>query len=217
MGNGMKFLNKSIKRTLSLLFLISIVSNCGGLPKDIAHVQPPSTNKSVLVEQYYIGVDDQVAVNVWKNPDLSISVPVRPDGKISVPLIGEIMAGGKSPEDVAAEITKKLSKYIRDPQVSVILEQLRSHEYLSRIRVTGAVRTPVSITFRQGMTVLDVILAAGGLNEFASANSTKLFRRSGEKAVSININLADILNNGNMETNVAIQPGDIVSVPERAF
>ena len=213
----MKIVKINTTRTIFMLVLINILTNCGGVPKNLPQVQHPSANKSVLVEQYYIGVDDQVAVNVWKNPDLSISVPVRPDGKISVPLIGEIMAGGKSPEEVATEITKRLSKYIRDPQVSVILEQLRSHEYLSRIRVTGAVRTPVSITFRQGMTVLDVILAAGGLNEFASANSTKLFRRTGDKAVSININLSDILNNGNMETNVAIQPGDIVSVPERVF
>ena len=213
----MNLFNTSIKKifVLSLFSALSII--CSNAPKSIAYVQPPSSNKSVLVEQYYIGVDDQVAVNVWKNPDLSISVPVRPDGKISVPLIGEVMAGGKSPEEVAQDITSKLAKYIRDPQVSVILEQLRSHEYLSRIRVTGAVRTPISITFRQGMTVLDVILAAGGLNEFASANSTKLFRRTADKAESININLSDILNSGNMETNIAIQPGDIVSVPERVF
>ncbi len=215
----MKLIQKliTVKYQAILVLSLSLLSACSSLPDTVKHVQLPSENKSVLVEQYYIGVDDQVAVNVWKNPDLSISVPVRPDGKISVPLIGEVMAGGKSPEEVAKDITLKLAKYIRDPQVSVILEELRSHEYLSRIRVTGAVRTPVSITFRQGMTVLDVILAAGGLNEFASANSTKLFRRTADQAESININLADILNNGNMETNIAIQPGDIVSVPERTF
>ncbi len=208
---------KSGKYKLLAFVYIALISSCSSVPETVKQVQLPSSNKNVLVDQYFIGVDDQVAVNVWKNPDLSISVPVRPDGKISVPLIGEVMAGGRSPEEVAADIKQKLANYIRDPQVSVILEELRSHEYLSRVRVTGAVRTPVSVTFRQGMTVLDVILAAGGLNEFASANSTKLFRRTADKAESIDIDLSDILNNGDMTTNFAIQPGDIISVPERVF
>jgi polysaccharide biosynthesis/export protein len=194
-----------------------VVTGCSSNNHSAKTTPGPSTNTNLLVDQYYIGIDDIVSVNVWKNPDLSITVPVRPDGKISVPLVGEVTAGGRTPIDVAAEVTSKLSKYIRDPQVAVILEQLRSHEYLSRVRVTGAVRTPSSMSFRQGMTVLDVVLEAGGLNEFASANRTKLFRRTQDKVEAIDIDLADILNDGDMRTNYAIQPGDILSIPERNF
>lgn len=202
---------------LVLVSLLFILAACSQTAKKVSQVQATSSNKAILVDQYYIGVDDIVTVNVWKNPDLSVTVPVRPDGKISVPLAGEIMAGGKAPLDVAAEITKKLDIFIRDPQVSVILDELHSHEYLSRIRVTGAVRNPLSMSFRQGMTVLDIVLEAGGLNEFASANSTKLFRREGGSAQVININLSDILFDGNMATNIAVQPGDVLSIPERTF
>jgi polysaccharide export outer membrane protein len=158
-----------------------------------------------------------VNVNVWKNPDLSITVPVRPDGRISVPLVGEVLAGGRTPNDVAEEIKSKLSRFIRDPQVSVILQQLNSHEFLSRVRVTGAVNNPLSISFRQGMTVLDAVLEAGGLNEFASANNTKLFRRVNGQVKALKIELDNILKNGDMATNYQMQPGDILSIPERIF
>ena len=199
------------------LFLILLLSACSNLPDSVRYAPDVSANKKLLVDQYFIGVDDVVGVNVWKNPDLSISVPVRPDGKISVPLIGEVLAGGKTPAVVAEEITKRLSKFIIDPKVAVILEQLNSHAYLSRVRITGAVRNQLSISFRQGMTVLDIVLEAGGVNEFASANSTKLFRKIEGKTEAIDIYLSDILQDGDMETNIAVQPGDILSVPERVF
>src|SRR5690606_31812899 len=120
----------------------------------------------------------------WRNPELGITVPVRPDGRISVPLVGDVVAGGLTPAAVAADIQEKLSAFVRDPQVAVILTDLRSHEYLSRIRVTGAVRQPVSIPFRQGMTVLDAVLAAGGVNEFAASDRAALYRRNGDETTS---------------------------------
>lgn len=175
--------------------------------------------KYKLVDDYRIGVDDIVQVNVWRNPDLSVQVPVRPDGKISVPLIGDVIAGGMTPEEVAADIKTKLSAFIRDPQVAVILNELRSHEFLSRIRITGAVKNPRSIPYRQGMTVLDAILEAGGPNEFASPNDAKLFRR-GEQGAKNNIRsvkLNDIFIRGDMNTNYDLQPGDVITVPERYF
>jgi len=199
------------------VFSMILLVGCSSSPSSVSNTPQTTAKKSLLVDQYFIGVDDVVAVNVWKEEGLSITVPVRPDGRISVPLAGEILAGGRTPIEVAQTITQKLSKYIRDPIVTVILSELRSHEYLSRIRITGAVRTPVSINFRQGMTVLDVVLAAGGLNEFASANNTKLFRKIDGKLEHINIDLADILFEGNMSTNINMQPGDILSVPERSF
>ena len=197
--------------------LVLTIVGCSNLPDSVSYGPEVSQNSRLLVDQYHIGVDDRVAVNVWKHPDLSITVPVRPDGKISVPLVGEVLAGGRTPLDVAAEVGEKLKKYIRDPQVAVILVDLRSHEFLSRVRITGAVRSPRSLNFRQGMTVLDVVLEAGGLNEFAAANSTKLFRKIEGKMESVDIDLFDILNDGNMRTNIAIEPGDILSIPERTF
>jgi polysaccharide export outer membrane protein len=132
-------------------------------------------------------------------------------------LIGDVQAGGNTPTQVAAIIKDKLSAYIREPNVTVILTELRSHEFLSRIRVTGAVRTPRSMPYRQGMTVLDVVLEAGGVNDFASPNRTKLYRKEKTKTEIINIDLNDILTKGKLETNVELKPGDVVTVPERLF
>jgi polysaccharide export outer membrane protein len=170
------------------------------------------------VQDYLIGVEDKLQVDVWRNPDLSVSVPVRPDGKISVPLIGDVAAGGKKPEQVANEIKLKLAKFIREPQVTVILIELKSHEFISRIRVTGAVQTPMSVPFRQGMTVLDAVLEAGGLNEFSSPNRAQIYRKDENNIVQkYDILLGDILNSGALETNYMLRPSDIITVPERFF
>jgi polysaccharide export outer membrane protein len=182
-----------------------------------AQVPPPADSE--FAASYRIGVDDTVQVSVWRNPELSISVPVRPDGKISVPLIGDVQAGGKTPEEVAASIEQQLASYVRDPKVAVILTQLNSHEFISRVRVTGAVRTPVSMPYRQGMTVLDAVLQAGGVTEFAAADRTRLYRRpaAGADARPYNVRLGAILDKGDLETNFPVQPGDVITVPERAF
>lgn len=166
---------------------------------------------------YRIGVDDMVQISVWRNPELSVTVPVRPDGRISVPLIGDVQAGGLTPMEVGNTVKEKLSAYIRDPNVAVILTQLRSHEFLSRVRVVGAVRNPRSITHRQGMTVLDAILEAGGVNDFAAPDRTKLHRKINAKPQVIGIKLGNILTQGTLETNLELQPGDVITVPERLF
>lgn len=166
---------------------------------------------------YRIGVDDQLQVAVWRNPELSVSVPVRPDGRISVPLVGDVLAGGRTPEEVARDIEGQLAAYVRDPKVAVILTELRSHEFLSRVRVTGAVRTPISIPYRQGMTVLDAVLQAGGVSEFAAANRTRLYRREGADTQALNVRLGAILGSGDLETNLEVRPGDVITVPERAL
>ena len=166
---------------------------------------------------YRIGVDDQLQISVWRNPELSVSVPVRPDGRISVPLIGDVVAGGRSPEEVARDIEAQLAAYVRDPKVAVILTELRSHEFISRVRVTGAVRTPISIPYRQGMTVLDAVLQAGGVNEFAAANRTRLYRRNGEGTQTLPVRLGAILGSGDLDTNIEVMAGDVITVPERAL
>jgi polysaccharide export outer membrane protein len=168
-------------------------------------------------ETYQIGVDDVISINVWKNPDLSVEVPVRPDGMVSMPLIGDVRAGGMTPEDVATNIQNRLRIYIRDPRVSVIVTDLVSHEFLSRIRVTGAVVEPTSIPYRQGMTVLDVVLEAGGITEFASANGTRLYRKENGKTSIYKIRLKDILKKGKLESNISLQPGDVITIPESVF
>ncbi len=181
--------------------------------------EPPKVDPAAqAVTTYRIGVDDQLQITVWHNPDLSVSVPVRPDGKITVPLIGDVVAGGKTPEEVAGEIKDKLQAYVRDPQVAVILTELRSHEYLSRVRVTGAVRSPISIPYRQGMTVLDAVLAAGGTTEFAAPDRTELYRKGSDGATTpYAVRLDKVLQDGDLATNYPVQPGDVVTVPLRAF
>lgn len=177
----------------------------------------PPADVPTTASAYRIGVDDVVQVSVWRSPELSITAPVRPDGNITVPLVGDVTAAGRLPGEVATEVQGKLAKYVREPQVTVILTELRSHEYLSRVRVTGAVRQPVSIPYRQGMTVLDAVLAAGGVTEFAAPDRSGLYRRNGQETVSYAVKLDRILNNGDLATNYSVAPGDVITVPERAL
>jgi polysaccharide export outer membrane protein len=206
---------REVSLITGLFLVILLVTGCSANPPLVEGV--PDKSAAYVEEEYRIGVDDRVQVTVWRNPELSVTVPVRPDGKISVPLIGDVQAGGSTPEMVAALIKQKLSSYIREPSVAVIVVELRSHEFLSRVRVTGAVRTPRSMPYRQGMTVLDAILEAGGLNEFASPNKAKLYRKSKGKTDVFDIELGGILNKGRLETNLSLMPGDVVTVPERLF
>ena len=177
----------------------------------------PDAYVGLTTEEYRIGVDDMVSVSVWQNKDLDVIVPVRPDGKISVPLIGDVAAGGRTSQEVADDIEEKLAVYVRDPQVAVILTELRSHEYLSRVRVTGAVREPISIAYRPGMTVLDAVLAAGGPTEFAAKDRTQLHRRGDEGSRSYAVPLASLLEQGDLSANFPVHPGDVITVPERIF
>jgi polysaccharide export outer membrane protein len=200
-----------VKRTLRLLqALLTLACLMTTTPMPVLAAE--STE-----DLYRIGVDDQLQVAVWRNPELSVSVPVRPDGRISVPLVGDVLAGGRTPEEVARDIEGQLAAYVRDPKVAVILTELRSHEFLSRVRVTGAVRTPISIPYRQGMTVLDAVLQAGGVSEFAAANRTRLYRREGGDTQALNVRLGAILGSGDLETNLEVRPGDVITVPERAL
>jgi polysaccharide export outer membrane protein len=201
-------------RQLSAVVMLVILTACAG--GGGAKETPPEP-RPAAVENYAIGVDDIVQVTVWRNPELGITVPVRPDGRISVPLVGDVMAVGLTPSQVAADIQEKLAAFVRDPQVAVILTELRSHEYLSRVRVTGAVRQPISLPYRQGMTVLDAVLAAGGVNEFAAADRSSLYRREGDETSSYAVRLDRIINRGDLETNFTVAPGDIITVPERTF
>jgi polysaccharide export outer membrane protein len=206
-------------KIIKYLILIRVINQLLACTSDVMTQRDEIMNKFTYasIDTYLIGVDDVLMINIWKNPDLSVTVPVRPDGKISIPLVGDIVAGGKEPMKVAKEVKKALSRFVREPQVTVILTELRSHEFISRVRITGAVNTPSSIPYRQGMTVLDALLQAGGSNEFASGNNSKLYRNKGEKTIGYSVYLADILESGQLETNYKLLPGDIITVPERLF
>lgn len=193
--------------------LTLLLFGCASSPSTVSGA-PPSP---VAADDYLIGVDDMVQVSVWKNPELGITAPVRPDGKISVPLVGDVVAGGRTPADVSKDLQDKLAAYVREPQVTVILTELRSHEYLSRVRVTGAVRQPVSIPYRQGMTVLDAVLAAGGVTEFAAPDRSSLHRKAGSGTSAYAVMLGNILEGGDLSTNFKVAPGDVITVPERVL
>jgi len=206
---------KSVIAAIGLCLLAVFAVGC-------ATRQPPEepatqANFAQVQGEYRIGVDDRLQINVWRNPELSTTVPVRPDGMISMPLIGDVQAGGLTATEVAANIKQRLSAYVREPSVVVIVAELRSHEFISRVRVTGAVRASRSLPFRQGMTVLDAVLEAGGLNEFASPNRAKLYRKTKETTEVYDVQLGDILNKGRLESNFTLRPGDVVTVPERLF
>ena len=195
-----------------VLMLIAVI----GCSSNKAVQIPEAADASVLAE-YKIGVGDALSVNVWRNPELSINVPVRPDGKISMPLIGDVMAADLTTEQLSQNITKSLTTYIKSPQVTVIVVNPSSSDFQRRVRITGAVTNPQSIPYREGMTVLDLVLLAGGPNQFASANKAKLYRKVNNELKVYPIKLDDLINDGDVQTNYALQPSDIVTVPERSF
>jgi len=210
----MKFFNE----LLIGLLVLGVVGCASTGPANL----PPQTGlgageASVLVDAYKMDVGDMVQITVWKNADLSVSEPIRPDGMVAVPLVGDIMAAGLGPEELATQIEVKLSNYVKNPNVTVILTSLEGHQFLSRVRVTGSVGQNTALDYHQGMTVLDAVLGAGSVSLYADANRTKLHRRTDKGTESYDIRLQDILENGDMTTNVYLMPGDIITVPERAF
>ncbi|KMQ74631.1 XrtA/PEP-CTERM system exopolysaccharide export protein [Marinobacter subterrani] len=209
----------SLQGLLMSLTAVVFVAGCAGpgasSPEMIQKALAVDTRNSV--DQYILGATDVVRVSVWRNDDLSISVPVRPDGKISVPLAGDVQASGKTPEELAYDIEQNLESYIREPQVSVVVTSMGSHEFSDRVRVTGAVAQPTSVPHRAGMTVLDMVLTSGGLSPFAAPNNSMLYRVVEGKVVAIPIRLDDILTRGDISTNYRLRPGDILTVPERTL
>jgi len=198
---------------LGVLCVAVLMAACSGTKK----VSPPPISDRGVLDEYRIGVGDILQVNVWRNPELSMSVPVRPDGKISMPLVGDIVAANLTTKQLSSNIIDSLTNFVRTPQVTVIVTNPSSSDFQLRVRVTGAVRSPQSIPYREGMTVLDLVLLAGGLNEFASPNKAKLYRKVNGETKVYPVYVGDILDDGKVETNYPLQPSDIVTVPERSF
>jgi polysaccharide export outer membrane protein len=165
--------------------------------------------------EYMIGPGDVLQVFVWRNPELSTTVPVRPDGKVSTPLIDDMVAVGKTPSELAHDMEGVLAEYVRTPKVNVIVTQPASR--FSQIRVVGQVQTPRAVPFREGMTVLDVILEVGGLTPFAAGNRARIVRKENGKDVELRVKLEDLLNKGDLKHNLEVKPGDVLVVPESYF
>jgi polysaccharide export outer membrane protein len=211
-----------MKNILTAVLITAFIISMAGCANTKPNLPPQASSgnnagPSVLVNSYKMAVGDQIQINVWKNPELSLSQPIRPDGKISMPLLGDVMAVGLTPEELATILETGLSNYVKAPNVTVIITNLQGIEFLSRIRVTGSVEKNVSILYQQGMTVLDAVLEAGSVTIYADANNTKLHRRTNKGSMSYDIRLKDIMQDGDMMTNVTLMPGDIITVPERSF
>jgi polysaccharide export outer membrane protein len=173
---------------------------------------PPTTR---VADDYIIGPGDSLQIFVWRNPELSVTVPVRPDGKISTPLVENMVAVGKSPSKLARDIEVVLAEFVRTPQVNVIVDQAAST--FSQVKVVGQVRAPQALPYREGLRVLDIVLATGGLTDFASPNRSRIVRLVDGKSVETRVKLGDLLNDGDLTQNLELKPGDVFIVPQSLF
>ncbi len=169
-------------------------------------------------EEYVVGPLDELSIFVWRNPELSTSVKVRPDGRFTTPLIEDMVATGKTPAALADEIEAALSKYIQDPIVSVIVNNFNG-PLSQQVRVVGAATQPSAIPYRSNMTLLDVMIAVGGLTEFAAGNSARLIRHDKETGTQREyaLKIESLLKGGDTKANVAVRPGDVIIIPESFF
>lgn len=165
---------------------------------------------------YLIGPGDTLEVFVWRNPEISVTVPVRPEGRISTPLVEDMMAAGKTPTRLARDIERVLSRYIKSPVVTVIVTEFIG-TFGEQIRVVGQAANPQSLSYRSNMTLLDVMIEVGGLTEYAAGNKAKIIRRVGEREMKVAARLEDLLQNGDISANVKMMPGDILIIPEAWF
>ena len=169
-------------------------------------------------EEYVIGPLDELTVFVWRNPELGAQVQVRPDGRITTPLITDMPAVGKTPSMLAQDVKLQLSQYIQDPIVSIILNKFAG-TFSQQVRVVGATEKPASIPFRANMTLLDAMIAVGGLSEYAAGNRARLIRfdRDTGTQKEYALRIADLLKKGTSKANVQLMPGDVIIIPESTF
>lgn len=200
---------------LVLLLPCLALAQVGGKPTSPPAAEPGPPAQTVDPNQYVIGPGDTLQVFVWRNPELTATVPVRPDGKISTPLVEDMVAVGKTPSQLARDVEKVLSEYVRSPTVNIIVNQPMGA--YSQIQVIGQVTKPGSLPYRAGMKVLDAVLDVGGLTQFASGNRAKIERLEGGHRREIRVKLDSLVNKGDMSQNLPLQPGDVLVVPESIF
>ncbi len=193
------------------LGVMLLVTACGGptLPPAKAVSYDPSPD-------YFIGPLDTLNIFVWRNPELSQSVPVRPDGRISIPLVQDLVAAGKTPTQLASDIESELKKYVQDPIVTVIVTSFNG-PYSRQVRVVGEAAHPQAIPYRDNMTLLDVMIATGGLTLYAAGNRSTIVRTVGDKEESFRVRIADLIKDGDVSANVQMLPGDVLIIPQAWF
>jgi polysaccharide export outer membrane protein len=207
-----------LQRLAALGLATALLAACSGGGKEL-----PSANYSSETiapsEEYTIGPLDEITIHVWRNPELSADkVRVRPDGRLTIPLVQDIPAVGKTATQLQEYIAGELSKYIEQPIVSVIVNTPEGN-FTQQVRIIGATGQPASLPFRANMTVLDAMIAVGGLNEFAAGNRAKLIRldRNTGQQVEYRLRLSDLIRRGDSSANVLLMPGDTIIIPESRF
>lgn len=207
---------QSLILAMVVMIGFSLHASAAEQPSAAVPPAPPPSEGAGTDPSYIIGPGDTVQVFVWRNPELSVTVPVRPDGKISTPLVEDMVAVGRTPSQLARDIEKVLADYVRSPQVNIIVTNPVST--FSQIKVIGEVAKPQSIPYREGLTVLDVVLAVGGLTEFAAGNRAKIIRKnSSGQQTEIKVRLESLVRKGKIDQNVDVQPGDVLMVPPSIF
>jgi polysaccharide biosynthesis/export protein len=196
--------------------------SCASSPPVAAPAAPAPTPAAAATaaakapnSDYIIGPGDTLQVFVWRNPELSVTVPVKPDGKISTPLVEDMVAVGKSSPQLARDMEAVLSEYVRQPKVNIIVTTAASA--FSLVKVVGQVAHPQALPYREGMTVLDAVLEVGGLGQFASGNRSRIVRMVNGKETVIHVKLADLVNSGDVHENIPLKPGDVLVVPQSLF
>lgn len=200
-------------RALGALAVAAVLAGCAAKGGSTA-LEGAAADEAVPA--YIIGPGDSVNVFVWGNPDLSANVPVRPDGKITTPLVEDVQASGKTPTELAREMENRLGTYIKNPVVTVIVTSFVGR-FSEQVRVVGQAAQPQSLPYRENLSLLDVMISVGGLTEFASGNSASLVRTEDGKQRQYRLRIDDLLNDGDISANVALRPGDIVIIPEAWF
>lgn len=185
------------------------------------NVLPPASfagTSDEVGENYQIGPSDELSIYVWRNPELTTRTAVRPDGRISTPMIPEMIAVGKTPAQLADDIRGVLNRYVTDPIVSVMVERAQG-TYGQQIRIVGATARPAALPFRANMTLLDAMIAVGGLNEYASGDRARLVRqdRATGQQRTYDLRIASLLRRGDISANVKLEPGDVIIIPESSF
>lgn len=206
----------SLYKGLAVAFRLAIFGLVGLVVSGCASVNPPAPSSAASsTYNYIIGPGDTVNIVVWRNPELSMSVPVRPDGKIAAPLVEDLPAMGKDATTLARDIETALGKYIRDPVVTVVVTAFVG-PYSEQIRVVGEAAKPQTLPYKQKMTLLDVMIAVGGLTDFADGNATTLLRTAdGDK--QYNVRIKDLVKRGDVSANVEMKPGDVLIIPRSWF
>jgi polysaccharide biosynthesis/export protein len=204
-------MNKKWLSGLWLLVLLVILGGCGT-------TYPPASGETAkaVTSEYLIGAGDNINVMVWRNPELSLVVPVRPDGKISTPLVEDLQASGKTSTALAREIEQRMAKYIQSPVVTVIVTGFVG-PYNQQIRVIGEAAKPQALPYRENMTLLDVMIAVGGITDFAAGNKASILRSVGGKQEQFGVRLRALLKNGDVSANVPMRAGDVLIIPQSFF